>query len=224
MQKDETRAIQGWHSPTGGLSRRQFVSCGASMAALPLTLMPLSMATAAELEGVTVSDSVMVRGKKLVLNGIALRKRGYFKADVTALYLPERRSTPEGVFKLDGYRRIQLNMLRGFTSSTISRIFISDFKDSATDEEFKKLILVVSQIGAAYAQVKRVDKGDVINLDWVPGLGWTCEINGRYLKTDEQGNEVMAINNPLAYQIYLRMYIGENAPESLRNGLLGLGG
>jgi hypothetical protein len=32
----------------------------------------------------------------------------------------------------------------------------------------------------------------------------------------------MSINNELAFQIYLRMYIGASAPEELRNGLLGL--
>jgi hypothetical protein len=209
----------------GGLSRRQFVSYGASALVVPaLALTTPEVVTAAELEGVTVSETIVVRGKKMLLNGIALRRRGYFKADVTALYLPERRSTPEGVLKLDGFRRIQLNILRTFTSSTISRIFIADFKEVATDDEFKKLIPVVSQIGAAYSQVRRVEKGDVVNLDWTPGLGWTCEINGRYLVADDGVNEVVAINNPLAFQIYLRMYIGPNAPETLRNGLLGLTG
>lgn len=90
-----------------------------------------------ELEGVRLEESITVAGRKLVLNGAGVRRRGYFKADVTALYLPEKRTTPESIFKLDGYRRIQLNILREFTSSTISRIFIADFKQAATEEEFK---------------------------------------------------------------------------------------
>lgn len=200
--------------------RRQLV-LGVAGALTAGLVLPAAV-SAAEIEGVTVNETTVVRGRKLVLNGVGLRRRGYFKADVTALYLPERRSDPEAILRLDGPRRIQLNILRTFTSSTISRIFIADFKDAATEDEFKKLIPVVSQIGAAYAQVKRVEKGDVVNLDWIPGLGWTAAINGKYLTTEDGGQEMIAINNPLAYQVYLRMYIGQNAPETLRNGLLGL--
>jgi len=36
------------------------------------------------------------------------------------------------------------------------------------------------------------------------------------------GTGPISIKDELAYQIYLRMYIGQAAPEELRNGLLGL--
>lgn len=186
------------------------------------TLLPWSGAAqaAVELEGVDLPESVNAYGQKLFLNGAAVRKRGYFKADVTALYLPEKRTTVDAIMKLNGVRRLQLNILREFTSSTITRIFLADFKQAATEDEFKKLIEVVGQIGAAYSNVKRVVRGDVVNLDWVPGKGWLAAHNGKQLTAD--GGTAVAINNELAYQVYLRMYIGANAPEDLRNGLLGL--
>ena len=187
------------------------------------TLLPFAAPAqaAVELEGVELAETVMAHGRKLVLNGAAVRKRGYFKADVTALYLPEKRTTPDAIYKLDGVRRIQLNILREFTSSTITRIFLSDFKQSATDEEFKRLIGIIGQIGAAYSNVKKVSKGDVVNLDWVPGQGWMASHNGKLLNMgDAAGGQ--AIKDELAYQVYLRMYIGPAAPEDLRNGRLGL--
>jgi hypothetical protein len=197
--------------------RRQLLAGAAASTLLPFA----SPAQAAvELEGVELAETVMAHGRKLVLNGAAVRKRGYFKADVTALYLPEKRTTPDAIFKLDGVRRIQLNILREFSSSTITRIFLSDFKQSATDEEFKRLIGPIGQIGAAYSNVKRVAKGDVVNLDWVPGQGWMASHNGKMLTGD--GSFGLAIKDELAYQVYLRMYIGQAAPEDLRNGLLGL--
>jgi hypothetical protein len=198
-------------------TRRQLLAAGAGAALLPWS-MPAHADV--ELEGITLAETAVVHGQKLVLNGAGVRRRGYFKADVTALYLPEKRTTAEAIMKLDGIRRIQLNILRDFTSSTISRIFISDFKQAATEEEFKQLITVISQIGAAYSNVRRVDKGDVVNLDWVPGQGWQASINNKMLTIDGVSNG--SINNELAYQIYLRMYIGPNAPTELRNGLLGL--
>jgi hypothetical protein len=200
--------------------RRHLMTALALTALTPWSGTALAAPAAVELEGVELPETVTAYGQKLVLNGAAVRKRGYFKADVTALYMPEKRTTVDAVMKLNGIRRIQLNILREFTSSTISRIFLSDFQQAATDEEFKKLIEVISTIGAAYGNVKRVQRGDVVNLDWVPGKGWLASHNGRQLVGD--GTGPVSINNELAYQVYLRMYIGPKAPEDLRNGLLGL--
>ena len=194
-----------------------------TMGAAVSTLLPWAapaMAQQASLEGVDLAPTVTAYGQKLVLNGSAVRKRGYFKADVTALYLPEKMSSPDAIYKLDGVRRIQLNILRRFTSSTITRIFLADFKEAATEEEFKRLIGPIGQIGAAYANVKEVVKGDVVNLDWVPGRGWLATHNGKSL--NEVDGKPLAIKDELAYQIYMRMYIGQGAPADLRNGLLGL--
>lgn len=194
-----------------------------TLGAAASTLLPWAapaMAQAVEFEGVELPPTVTAYGQKLVLNGAGVRKRGYFKADVTALYLPEKTTSADAIFKLDGVRRIQLNILRRFTSSTITRIFLADFKDHATEEEFKRLIGPIGQIGAAYANVKEVVKGDVVNLDWVPGRGWLATHNGRSL--NEVDGKPLVINDKLAYQIYMRMYIGEGAPPDLRNGLLGL--
>ena len=202
--------------PTPDERRRAMLIAAAASALLPFAA---PAQAAVELEGVDLPETITAYGKKLILNGAGVRKRGYFKADVTALYLPERRTTAESIYKLDGIRRIQLNILREFTSSTISRIFLADFKQSATEDEFKKLIGPIGQIGAAYANVKRVVKGDVVNLDWVPGTGWMATHNGKPL-LGESGQPA-AINDELAYQIYLRMYIGPAAPEELRTGLLG---
>lgn len=194
-----------------------------TLGAAASTLLPWAapaMAQAVSMEGVDLAPTVTAYGQKLVLNGAGVRKRGYFKADVTALYLPEKTTSADAIFKLDGVRRIQLNILRRFTSSTITRIFLADFKDHATEEEFKRLIGPIGLIGAAYANVKEVVKGDVVNVDWVPGRGWLATHNGRSL-TDADGKQLV-INDKLAYQIYMRMYIGEGAPADLRNGLLGL--
>jgi len=194
-----------------------------TMGAAASTLLPWAapaMAQQTSMEGVDLAPTVTAYGQKLVLNGSAVRKRGYFKADVTALYLPEKMSSPDAIYKLDGVRRIQLNILRRFTSSTITRIFLADFKEAATEEEFKRLIGPIGQIGAAYANVKEVVKGDVVNLDWVPGRGWLATHNGKSL--NEVDGKPLVIKDELAYQIYMRMYIGQGAPADLRNGLLGL--
>jgi len=179
-----------------------------------------SACAAREVAGVRFDDQTSLASQPLVLNGAGVRKRGYYKADVTALYLPQKTTNPDHIFKLNGVRRVQLNLLRDFTSATISRIFIADFKQVASDAEFKQLINEIGQIGSVYAAIPRVGKGDVINLDWVPGKGWMCFQNGKQIVTDMVPSG--SINSELAFQIYMRMYIGQAAPENYRNGLLGI--
>ena len=48
------------------------------------------------------------------------------------------------------------------------------------------------------------------------GAGIIASLNDRQLNDKP-------INSELAYQIYLRMFMGPNVPEELRNRLLGLG-
>lgn len=201
---------------TSALSRRHWLALAAGATCLPLSA---PAHAAVELEGVRLEETTTAHGQRLVLNGAGVRRRGYHKSDVVALYLPERRTTPDAIYRLDGVRRIQLNLLRNLSSSTITRVFLSDFKQVATDEEFRRLIEPLGMIGAAYANIRRVVAGDVVNLDWVPGQGWMATHNGRAL-TSVDG--VLAIKDELAFQIYLRMYLGNAASAELRNGLLGL--
>mgnify|MGYP001157987280 CR=1 FL=1 len=201
-------------------ARRQMMLTSALAALVPWS--GSAHAAPPTLEGVELDETITAYGQKLYLNGAAVRKRGYYKADVTALYLPQKTTSPDAIFKLNGVRRVQLNLLREFTSSTISRIFIADFKQVASDAEFKQLINEVGQIGSIYSSINRVSKGDTVNLDWVPGKGWMAFHNGKQLITD--ATPTGAINSELAFQIYLRMYIGQAAPEDYRNGLLGLKG
>ena len=170
---------------------------------------------ALHVEGIEVPETLTVRGRRLVLNGAGVRRRGYYKANVVALYLPEKLTTLEAIMRLDGPRRIQIHLLRDFTSSTISRIFLADFKQAATEAEFKSLINEVAEIGAIYANVRKVSQGDVVNIDWQPGLGIIASLNDRALNDKPIGSE-------LAYQIYLRMFLGAGVPEELRNRLMGL--
>lgn len=200
------------HPTDTPLDRRQWLALTLGTLAWPLQAQAQA---AIKVDGVEVPTTTTVRGKKLVLNGAGVRRRGYYKSNIVALYLPERLTTLEAIMKLDGPRRIQMLLLRDFSQSTVSRIFLSDFKQAATAVEFKTLINEVAEIGAIYNNVKRVEQGDKVNIDWQPGAGIIASLNDRQLNDKP-------INNELAYQIYLRMFMGPNVPEDLRNRLLGL--
>lgn len=175
----------------------------------------LVLALSRTVEGIALPDSAVVDGQRLQLNGAALRRRGYYKSCVVGLYLPDRLTTVETVARLDRPRRIHVHMLRNFSSSTISRMLISDIEKNATPAEFKQLIDVVAQIGGMYAEIKSVEDGDLSTIDWIPGTGIVSRYNNRLL-----GNG--PIHSELAFQIYLRMFLGRHVTAEFRNALLGL--
>jgi hypothetical protein len=175
----------------------------------------LGAQAAVELEGVKVDEAVTASGTHLVLNGAAVRKRGFFKTDVTALYLPEKSTSPDAVYHPRGPLRIVLYLLRDIPTSLASRFFVSDFKQVATDAEFRQLINEVGRTGALYGNLNRIAKGDVVVMDYVPGKGMTINFNGKPL-TDTPWR------NDLYVEVYLRMFVGSTVPDDFRKGLLGL--
>ena len=178
-------------------------------------LIAWSAQASVEIEGVQLDDTATVGGTRLVLNGAGVRKRGYFKTDVTALYLPEKSTSPDAVYHPHGPMRIVLYLLRDIPTSLASRFFVSDFKQVATDAEFRQLINEVGRTGALYGNLNRIAKGDVVVMDYVPGKGMTINFNGKPL-TDTPWR------NDLYVEVYLRMFVGNTVPDDFRKGLLGL--
>jgi hypothetical protein len=184
-----------------------------ALASLALSLVAL-VTHAVEVEGMQIDDQVTVGGVRMPLGAAASRKRGYFKTDVMALYTTDKKVTPESFYKPNGPRRMTLTLLRDLPSATISRYFIGDFGQVATDAEFKQLINEVGKTGAIYGSLNRVVKGDVVAVDWVPGKGMQTFLNGKPLNDP-------AWNTPLYYEVFMRMFIGPIVPEETRVGLFG---
>lgn len=181
----------------------------------------IAQAVAIEVEGVPLSATAMVAGQQLVLNGAGFHKRGYFKANATALYLPEKRTSLDAINKLSGPKRIAIHVLREIPGSTISRYFLNDFKLVATDAEFRNLINEVASVGAIYSALPRVHKGDVVLIDWVPGKGLIVTYNGNPMEQGLFTPYLTTPNNELMYKIFLRIYAGAAIPEELQRNLLG---
>lgn len=186
-----------------------------ALALLVLGVAALS-AQALEVEGVQVEEQITLGGVKLQLNGAVPRKRGYFKTDVMALYSTEKKISPDTFYHPTGPRRMALIMLRDLPAATISRYFIGDFGQVATDAEFKQLINEVGKTGAIYGNLTRVLKGDVVTVDWIPGKGMQSTLNGKPLNDPPW-------NTPLYYEVFMRMFIGPIVPEDTRTTLFGKG-
>ncbi len=173
-----------------------------------------------DIQGVPLDETVQVGGQTLVLNGAGFRKRGYFKVDVTGLYLASRATTIDAVEKAQGAKRLELVIQQDISGAQASRYFLTDFEASAQPMEFAQLINEVSLIGNIYSGIRQVKKGDIITMDWIPGKGMAAALNGTPLVP--HGQTVPYINNELLCRVMYRMYIGGKTPAELRDNLLGV--
>ena len=170
--------------------------------------------------GVPLEETAIVAGVPLKLNGAGYRKRGYFKIDVTAVYLQQKLTSLEAIENAPGVKRVQLVIQQDVTGSQASRYFLIDFEASATPAEFAKLITEVSEVGDIYSALPKIKKGDVVTMDWVPGKGVIATLNGAVLTPHGAASPYM--NNELLARVMLRMYIGGKTPAELHDNLLGL--
>ena len=173
-----------------------------------------------DVSGVSLEESVTVGGVPLHLNGAGYRKRGYFKIDVTAVYLQQKLTSLEAIEAAPGVKRVQLTIQQDVTGSQASRYFLIDFEASATPAEFAKLITEVSQVGDIYSSLPKIKKGDIVTMDWVPGKGLIATLNGNQLTP--HGAPSPYINSELLAKVMLRMYVGGKTPAELHDNLLGL--
>jgi hypothetical protein len=197
-----------------------FRTLGRILTALALGCTLSASWAAVEVQGVALDETVTVGGQQLLLNGAGYRKRGYFKVDVTGVYMPARYTTLEALEKAPGAKRVELAMLQDISGSQASKYFLIDFEASATPQEFAQLINEVSEVGAVYSALPKIKKGDVINLDWIPGKGLISSLNGQIIQV--RGAPMNYINNELMARIMVRMYVGGKTPQELRDNLLGL--
>ena len=173
-----------------------------------------------DVSGVPLEETVTVGGVPLHLNGAGYRKRGYFKIDVTALYLQQKATTLDAVENAPGVKRVQLDIQQDVTGSQASRYFLIDFEASATPAEFAKLITEVSQVGDIYSSLPKIKKGDIVTMDWIPGKGLLATLNGNVLTA--HGAPSPYINSELLSKVMIRMYVGGKTPAELHDNLLGL--
>ena len=171
-------------------------------------------AVAAEVSGIKFSDTVKVGGKELVLNGLGVRTRVFFKVYATGLYMPEKLATTEEIFKADGPRRVQLVLMRDVTSEDFGNAFMTGINNNSSTAEKSKFIVQVSKFGEMFALLEGLKKGDVLDLDWVPATGTTCYLNGKRIGETVPGLDF--------YNAVMKIWLGEKpADATLKPRLLG---
>lgn len=170
-------------------------------------------AVAAEVAGVKYPDTIKVAGKELQLNGLGVRPKFIIKVYAAGLYLQEKQSTVEDVMKAEGPRRMQLVMLREVSSDDFGTAFMAGLNNNVDTKDKSKIVTQITKFGEMFALLDALKKGDVLDLDWIPGTGTQCYLNGK--KIGEVTPDIVFYNS------VLKIWLGDKpADNKLKTNLL----
>lgn len=144
-------------------------------------LLACAFAQAAEINGVTYKDAVKVGGKELVLSGLGVRVKFVVKVYTVGLYLPTKQTSVEEILKADTPRRVQLVMVRGISQEDFGSAFMAGITANMDKSERARFVGQISKFGEIFAQFPSLNKGDVVDLDYVPGVGTKTFVNGKQI-------------------------------------------
>ena len=185
----------------------------ATGAALALAL-ALPAAAAVDVNGIKFEDVNKVGGKDLKLNGAGMRTKLVIKVYAAGLYLPEKSKNVADILKMEGPRRMTLVMARDISSQDLAKAFMDGINENLDKTEQAKFVTQIRKFGEMFAINDEIKSGDVMHMDWIPGTGTVCELNGKRI-----GDTASDIN---FYNAVLRIWLGEKpADRSLKPALLG---
>ncbi len=174
-------------------------------------------ALALEVGGVHLDDGLQLAGKPLKLNGAGLRVKAIFKVYAMGLYLPERKTAVADVLASQGPRRVALVMMRDISAEDFGQSFMSGLNANSDKSEKTKILNQTMQFGEMFAQIPGLKKGDVLTVDWIPGQGTQCQLNGK--KIGETAPDLAF------YNAILKIWIGDKPVDTgLKPKLLGEAG
>ena len=174
----------------------------------------LPAAAAVDVSGHIFPDTDKVAGKDLKLNGAGMRTKVIIKVYAAGLYLAEKKTSMAEIATLEGPRRVTLIMARDVSADSFGSAFMEGLKENTSATERNALATQVNKFGEMFALVPGLKKGDVLHIDWLPGVGTQCELNGKKLGE--------TVPDMAFYNAILRIWMGDHpADRSLKPALLG---
>jgi len=167
------------------------------------------MASAASLQGVTLPDQVTVEGHSLVLNGIGLRTKFFFKVYVGGLYLPQREHSAAQILNSDEPRRVVMHFVRGVSQGQIC----GAWKDGLEDNTPQASTEIKKKFDTLCSLMRDVENGQAITLTYLPGMGTKVDVAGTTTGTIAGSGFATAL---------FACFIGSHPPgETFKAALLG---
>ena len=179
-----------------------------------LLLLVAVNASAARIGDQTFDDRLRLAETELMLNGVGLRSVVWLKGFAAGLYLTAKASAPDKVLTLPGPKRLQMKMILDVETKEFIKAFNVSLQRNNTEAERTSMKDRVEQFNRNMALVGKVKKGDVVNLDFIPGKGLILSVNGTPRGKPVEGADL--------YASLLKVFIGEQpVDKKLKAGLLG---
>ena len=166
-------------------------------------------ATAKELAGATMPDTLTVAGKTLKLNGMGLRKKAIFKVYVGGLYLEAPNANAAAILAADAPKALTMHFLRSIEKQKLVDAYKEGFEANAA----QKATAQKANVDKFFGTVTDVKEGSVTTYSYVPGTGTVVSRDGKDVATFE-GKEFA--------EVLFSLWLGPKPPsEDLQKGLLG---
>ncbi|MBV8636439.1 MAG: chalcone isomerase family protein [Burkholderiaceae bacterium] len=183
------------------------------MVALVLAIGYTGSALAVDATGRKFDDTAIVAGQQLQLNGMGARVKLFIRLYDAALYLKEKHSVPADVLLEPGAKRVAMIMARDFSSDTFAQAFIDGIKKNSDLNERGRYIAQMLNFGLYFGTVAQLKQGDVLTVDWIPGIGTVISINGKRIGE--------AIPDEGFYRALLKIWLGNNPVDAgLKSAML----
>ncbi|HEV2008981.1 MAG TPA: chalcone isomerase family protein [Burkholderiales bacterium] len=170
-----------------------------------------------EIEGVKIDDKATLTkgGAELVLNGAGVRhKFGFMKVYIGSLYLTQRKTENEAIFADPGPKRITMHILASeVTAQDLIASMNHALAANLVPHELALLEKRIRDLNAMMSSLKVINKGGVIQLDYIPGVG---------TRVTDNGADKLTIPGDDFFRALLHIWIGDKPVDGrLRDAMLG---
>lgn len=205
------------NAPTPSIRWRRAVCSLLAAGALALACGPAGAAPLTQVGGVRFAPDLQLAGQALSLNGAGLRAIPLLTGFAAALYVGRRSDDPRQLVAQPGAKRLQIRMLLDVPAEEFVKAFHKGVARNTPAPEQPPLAERMARFDGLLRRIGKVKKGDLVNLDYVPGQGLLFSHNGRLLGPAIPGEDL--------YGALLRVFIGERPVDpELKAGLLGRSG
>lgn len=135
-------------------------------------------AYALEISGVTLEDKLQLDTHQLVLSGAGIRSKFFVNVYAAALYLGEKAHTADAVLADSSAKRMSFHLMRDVTGRQVLDGINEAILPNSSEEEMKLLEARLYEFEKIFTTVPEIRKGEVVNLDYLPGLGTRVTVNG----------------------------------------------
>ncbi len=171
----------------------------------------VSPASALELGGVQLPDSVNVAGQKLTLNGAGLRTKLFFKIYAGGLYLVKPLPDAQAIINADEPMLVRMHFIYdGVSAEKLQDGWKDGFALTVpdADENLEQAIVAFTTLFNEQAK-----KNDVYDISWLPGKGVEIRFNGKL-----QG-EISSLD--FKKGLFAIWFGKDPVDDDLKNGMLG---